>query len=91
MGMDYRYSGSASYSRFSQEMDLIDKLVQSDDVIFTSWIANPYKELSVEDTEHIFNILVDFVNHHPDVELPNQPLCEIEESLTFGEGWCIHR
>lgn len=91
MGMSYRFSGSASYSRFHEEISRIDELVQSDDVIFTSWIADPYKELSYEDTEHIADIILHFMENNPEVELPYQPINELDESLAFKEGWFIYR
>ncbi len=91
MGMDYRYSGSASYPRFADEINMIDELVSSDDVIFVSWIANPYTDLSAEDTKHIYNIIEDYAKHHPAVELPVQPVAELEYCVAYNTGWCVYQ
>lgn len=90
MGMDYRYSGSSTYLRFGEEMNIIDELVNSDDVIFVSWIADPYKQLSLENTKHIYKIISDFMDNNPDVELPYQIINELEESISYGEGWWVY-
>ena len=31
------------------------------------------------------------MENNPEVELPNQPLNELGESLVFNEGWLIYR
>ena len=91
MGMDYNYSGSSSYPRFREDMEKIDTLVGSDDIIFVSWIADPYKRLSAEDTKHLYDILKKYIMDNPSAELPFQPLNELEECVYYGEGWSISR
>lgn len=90
MGMDYVYSGSASYPRFREEINQIDHIIRSDDVIFVSWINNPYKELSYEDTQYIYEIIDNFIKINPDIELPWQPVNELTCCLEHHEGWYVY-
>lgn len=105
MGMDYRYAGSSSYPRFNEEMELISQLIETDDIIFTTWIANPYKNLNVKDTKHIYDMIWNYILDNTDNintifdygdlnhigGIPYQIYYELAQSIANFEGWAVHR
>ena len=134
MGMDYRYAGSASYSRFDEEITkvaeilggklnpeyqkLLDDIHRAEkenpnvfyafgtlnasakdrqaekyefpeefDSIVKDWLNHPYKEQTIPDTIHIWEIIRD----HPNVkEASEQIWYELQQCGVRGVNWYIY-
>lgn len=134
MGMDYRYAGSASYSRFDREItevaevlgaklkpeyqELMDKVKKAEsenpnvfyafgtinatdksrkaekydfperfDRIVKNWLNHPYKQQTIEDTVHIWEVVRD----HPKVkEVSEQIWYELQQCVARGVNWYIY-
>lgn len=133
MGMDYRYAGSASYSRFDEEITKVAEILGGklnseyqkllDDVhraekenpnvfyafgtlnasaksrqaekydfpkgfdpIVRDWLNHPYKEQTIPDTIHIWEV----VREYPKIkEVSHQIWYELEQCGTRGVNWYI--
>ena len=103
MGMDYVWSGSASYSRFNRELEEVAKVFGarktflSDELRFefpesfscqlAEWLQNPYEYYSPQQTKSIW----EEVRQHPEIEeISWQIWNELEKCVEFGDGWYIH-
>lgn len=132
--MDYRYAGSASYSRFDREItevaevlgaklkpeyqELMDKVKKAEsenpnvfyvfgtinatdksrkaekydfterfDRIVKNWLNHPYKQQTIQDTVHIWEVVRD----HPKVkEVSEQIWYELQQCGTRGVSWYIY-
>jgi hypothetical protein len=98
MGMDYYYSGSASYSRFNDEVSEIAKVFNGvkketkfvfpskTNSILVHWFNNIYNEFTPEETEVIWN----YIFMHPEIKnISPQLWNELSILVELGEGWEI--
>lgn len=103
MGMDYVWSGSASYPRFNRELEEVAKVLgvrKVSDVkpffefppafpsTLMTWIQEPYYEyFTPRQTREIWYA----VRRHPEIkEISWQIWNELEKCVEFEDGWYIH-
>ena len=102
MGMDYEYAGSATYSRFFNELRAVVKVfggIETENLqerfvfpketneILIHWFNNIYGEdFTVEETKVVW----DCISQHPEIEdISRQIWYELETLVEYGEGWSI--
>lgn len=134
MGMDYRYAGSASYSRFDEEItkvaeilggklkphyrELMDSVKKAEsenpkrffifgtlnaskksrnsekydfpagfDKVVADWLNHPYKEQTIDDTLHIWDI----IKYYPRIdEVAHQIWYEMKMLVQSKQNWYIY-
>ena len=101
MGMDYCWSGSASYPRFETELMNVatvfggQKRIQRPQFIFPEdtnevlvrWFNDIYGDFSVEETKIIWEL----VSAHPEIEeISWQIWNELKTCVEFEDGWYIY-
>lgn len=101
MGMDYVWSGSASYPRFDREINAIAKVFggksilgepwfifpEKTNTILANWLNQPFNDLTEEETK----IVWEEVRQRPEIEeISWQIWNELEKCVEFEEGWYIH-
>ena len=103
MGMDYVWSGSASYPRFNQELEEVAKIFgarktflsdkprfefpESFSYQLAEWFQNPYEYYSPQQTK----IIWEAVRQHPEIkEISWQIWNELEKCVEFEDGWYIY-
>lgn len=103
MGMNYVWSGSASYPRFNKELEEIAKILGAQktyskdtfyyhfyepiNYVVAEWIQNPYEYYSLEEVKEIWKA----VQQHPEIkDISWQIWNELEECVEFEAGWHIY-
>ena len=100
MGMEYTYAGSASYSRFNEELSAVAEIFngvqigtrefnfpKETDETLVKWFNNIYyHRFSPEETKMIWKL----IKEHPEIEeLSNQIWYELESCISCGDSWYI--
>lgn len=100
MGMDYVWSGSASYPRFRQEIENIVKVFGGIDIIgepwfifpkrtntiLVNWLNRPFNDLTEEETKVVW----EEVRQHPEIEeISYQVWNELKICVGLETGWHI--
>ena len=98
MGMDYSYAGSASYSRFREELCEVARIFNwtinerkfvfpdGTNEILVKWFNSIYDEFTLEETETIWA----HVSTHPEIkDISSQIWYELEISIKLNEPWRI--
>ena len=101
MGMDYVWSGSASYPRFNKEIENIVKVFgrksiieepwftfpEKTNTILVNWLNQPFNDLTEEETKVIWEA----VRRYSEIkEISWQIWNELEKCVEFESGWYIH-
>lgn len=101
MGMDYSYAGSASYSRFDEELCAIAEvlggvLTEQTKFVFpegtnetiVKWFNNIYgDDFTVEETKTIW----EYISKHPEIdEISHQIWYELKTCVELNDAWCIY-
>ena len=99
MGMDYCYSGSASYSRFNEELNKVAEVfggvrhrgkftfpAETNDTL-KKWFNDIYGESF---TEKETKIVWMCISQHPEIkDISHQIWRELETCVMFDEGWQV--
>ena len=101
MGVDYVWSGTASYRRFNRELEEIAKVFggksiigepwlifpERTNTILVNWLNQPFDDLTEEETK----IVWEEVRQRPEIEeISWQIWNELEKCVEFEDGWYIH-
>ena len=103
MGMDYCWSGSASYPRFNKELEAVANifgghkssltdgpcfvLPEDTNPILARWLQEPYGDYTSEETKVIWDI----VQQHPEIEeVSDQIWNELKICCEFNVAWYIY-
>lgn len=87
MGMDYCWSGSASYPRFKKELEAVAAVLDSTSPILSRWLKEPYGDYTPEETKFIWNI----IQRHPEIEeISWQIWNELKICCELDTAWYIY-
>ena len=100
MGMDYCWTGSASYRRFNEELSLVAKIfggTKADETKFSfpegtnevliRWFNDIYGDFTVEETKIIWR----FISKHPEIEEVSWQIWEeLKHCVEFYSSWFIY-
>ena len=98
MGMDYYYAGSASYSRFNEELNEVAKYFNGirdktsfifpneTNKVLIKWFNNIYDFFTAEETKIIWEL----ISKHSEIKtIARQIWYELETLVQLNEGWHI--
>jgi len=103
MGMDYCWSGSASYHRFEEEREAVAKVLGGNKIlladgpcfafpedtnpVLTRWLKEPYGDYTLKETKTIWSI----VQQHPEIEeISWQIWNELKTCCELDTAWYIY-
>lgn len=100
MGMDYFYSGSASYTRFNEELcavaKVFDGIKDGKEFIFpegtnealVKWFNNAYGDFTIEETKTVWK----HISKHAEIEeISIQIWNELKICDELDDAWCIFK